>query len=148
LRFSLGGEPAVSFHARKDNGLEPFLDSLDCLLVCPDPWWREGDGRELFTAMASGIPALCPAASIYAEYIVDGVDGVLYHSTEEAVQRLVDLRRAPTRVAALGWAARAKVAKLVDNAAMVGTVRQLVTGNLVPYEPPSAEPRRLRAITS
>jgi hypothetical protein len=148
LRFSLGGESAVSFHARKEAGLEPFLDTLDCLLVCPDPWWREGDGRELFTAMASGVPVLCPAASIYAEYIADGVDGLLYRSQEEAMQQLVNLRRAPARVAGIGLAARVKVAKLVDAAAMAGAVRQLVTGNPVPSEPGRAEPPRLKAITS
>jgi tetratricopeptide (TPR) repeat protein len=148
LRFSLGGEAAVSFHARRENGLEPFLDTLDCLLVCPQPWWREADGRELFTAMASGVPVLCPAASIYAEYIADGVDGFLYRSPEEATQQLVDLRRAPTRVPGLGWAARAKAAKLVDAAAMASTVRQWVTGDSAGAEPGGTESPRLRTITS
>jgi hypothetical protein len=148
LRFELGGEAAVSFHVRKNDGLEPFLETLDCLLICPDPWWREGEGRELFTAMASGIPVLCPAASIYAEYIADGVDGLLYRSPDQAAQQLVELRRAPTRVAALGSAARAKVAQLVDTAALAATVRQLVTGKPVPHEPARAEPPPVRAITS
>jgi tetratricopeptide (TPR) repeat protein len=148
LRFSLGGEASVRFHRRKDDGLDAFLEALDCLLICPEPWWLEGDGREHFTAMASGVPVLCPAASIYAEYINDGVDGLIYHSREEAVQQLVDLRRSPARVVGLGSAARAKVAELVDSAAIMGIMRQLVSGNALVPDPGSAELPRVRAVSS
>jgi hypothetical protein len=148
LRFSLGGNASVRFHARKDDGLNVFLEALDCLLICPEPWWLEGDGRELFTAMASGVPVLCPAASIYAEYVNDGVDGFIYHSREEAVQQLVDLRRSPARVVGLGSAARVKVAELVGSAAVTDIVRQLVSGNPIVPDHGSAELPRVRAITS
>jgi hypothetical protein len=147
FRYSLGGNSSVRFHARAENGLESFLDSLDCLLLYPEPWWREGDGREFFTAMTSGVPVLCPAASIYAEYIADGVDGLLYRSRDEAIRQLVDLRRSPTRVALLGAAARAKVAKLLDAAALARTLRQLVTGQ--PVGPNQrGESVRLKAVAS
>ena len=138
----------MRFHPRQGDGLDAFLDALDCLLICPEPWWLEGDGRELFTAMASGVPVLCPAASIYAEYINDGVDGFIYHSCEEAVQQLIELRRSPARIVALGSAARAKVAELVDSAAVADIVRQLVSGNAIVPDPGSAGAPRLRAITS
>jgi hypothetical protein len=147
LRFTLGGEACVHFHPRRPNGLEPFLEALDILLIYPEPWWRESDGRELFTAMASGVPVLCPAGSIYAEYIAEGVDGLLYRSREEAVQQLVDLRRAPTRIAGLGAAARAKAAGLLDAATVAGSVAQLVTGHAAPPESGRAEALPLRAIT-
>jgi tetratricopeptide (TPR) repeat protein len=146
LRFNLGGDASVHFHPRRPDGLEPFLDAVDILLVYPEPWWREGDGRELFTAMASGVPVLCPAGSIYAEYIAEGVDGLLYRSRAEAVQQLVELRRAPTRVASLGAAARAKAARLLDAPTIAGCVGRLVTGNASPAEPGPSEPP-LRAIT-
>ncbi len=147
LRFSLGGEASVHFQPRRPNGLEPFVDALDLLLIYPEPWWREGDGRELFTAMASGVPVLCPAESIYAEYIADGVDGLLYRSREEAVQQLVDLRCAPTRIAALGAAARAKAARLLDAATVAALVEQLVTGHASPPASGPTEAPPLTAIT-
>ena len=148
LRFSLGGEASVRFHTRQDDGLDAFLEALDCLLICPEPWWLEGDGREPFTAMASGVPVLCPAASIYAEYINDSVDGLIYHSCEQAVRQLTELRRSPARIAGLGSAARAKVAKLVDSAAVADIVRQLVSGNATAPDPGSAELPRTRAISA
>jgi hypothetical protein len=148
LRFSLGGESSVRFHSRQDDGLSTFLDVLDCLLICPEPWWLEGNGRDLFTAMASGVPALCPAASIYAEYIDDGVDGLIYHSCDEAVQQLIELRRSPTRIEGLGRAARGKVAELVSSTAVTDIVRQLVSGSAIVADPGSAEVPRIRAISS
>ena len=148
LRFSLGGESSVRFHSRQDDGLDTFLDALDCLLICPEPWWLEGDGRELFTAMASGVPALCPALSIYAEYINHGVDGLIYHSCDEAVQQLIELRRSPARIEGLGSAARGKVAQLVNSAAVTAIVRQLVSGNATVADPGSAEAPRIRAPSS
>jgi glycosyltransferase involved in cell wall biosynthesis len=144
LRFSLGGESSARFHSRQDDGLNTFVDALDCLLMCPEPWWLEGDGRELFTAMASGVPPLCPARSLYAEYIDDGVDGFIYHSCDEAVQQLIELRRSPTRIAGLGTAARAKVAKLVSSAAVTDILRQLVSGRPIVADPGSAELPRVR----
>ena len=146
LRYTLGGNASVRFRARSDDGLEDFLDSLDCLLVGPEPWWREGDGRALFTALASGVPVLCPAASCYAEYIVNGVDGLLYDSPEDAVRQLVELRRAPARSAWLGWAARTKLVKLFAAAPPAGIVRQLVMGHPIGSHPDRAEPMRQAAI--
>jgi hypothetical protein len=146
LRYTLGASASVRFRARGENGLEAFLDSLDCLLVGPEPWWREGNGRELFTAMASGVPVLCPAASIYAEYITDGVDGLLYDSPEQALRQLVELRRSPARSAWLGWAARAKLAKLTAAAPPADIVRQLVTGHPIASSDDCAEPMRREAI--
>jgi tetratricopeptide (TPR) repeat protein len=146
LRYTLGGNASVRFRERSENGLEAFLDSLDCLLLGAEPWWREGDGRELFTAMASGVPVLCPAASIYAEYITNGVDGLLYDSPEDAVRQLVDLRRSPARIAWLGWAARAKLARLIASAPAAGIVRQLVTGRAIASYRDYAEPTRREAI--
>jgi glycosyltransferase involved in cell wall biosynthesis len=148
LRYALGGEPSIRFHPRQDLGFERFLDSLDCLLLTPDPWWREEGGRDLFSAMASGVPALLPAASIYAEYIDDGVDGLLYRSPEEAVQRLADLRRTPRCIAEFRRAARAKIARLLDPAALADVVRHVVAGGSMDSDSDCSEPSRLRAMAS
>jgi glycosyltransferase involved in cell wall biosynthesis len=146
LRFHLGGKASVRFHARHDAGLEAFLDALDCLLICPEPWWLEGTGRELLTAMASAVPVICPAGSIYAEYINHGADGLLYGTCEEALQQLVDLRRAPARIGRLARGAYAKVADLADPVAAADRLRQLVTGNA--FAPEAYPEPSLRAITS
>ena len=71
-------------------------------------------GRELYGAMALGLPVLCPRASIHAVRIAHGVDGFLFESDEEAAGYLSDLRRAPALAAAVGSAARASVRALLE----------------------------------
>ena len=54
--------------------------------------------------MALGIPVLCPRTSIHAEYIRDGVDGILYDDAAGALEALASLRSDPARSAAMGAA--------------------------------------------
>jgi glycosyltransferase involved in cell wall biosynthesis len=72
---------------------------------------------------------LCPRDSLYADYIDNGVDGVLYGSTDEALARLKELRRAPAFAASVGEAARAKAARLFDPSAIASAWRKLVRGD-------------------
>jgi len=146
LRFHLGDEASIRFYSRHDMRFAQFVEALDCLAVTAAPWWREEDGYELFSAMASGIPALLPVASIYAEYIDHGVDGLLYASAEDALQQLADLRRAPARLDELGRAARAKVAGLLNAQALQRILRQLVTGQAATGESAPAGEQVFKAV--
>ncbi|HEX7273522.1 MAG TPA: hypothetical protein VF420_15360 [Casimicrobiaceae bacterium] len=146
LRFHLGDEASIRFCSRHDMRFVQFAEALDCLVFTAAPWWREEDGRELFSAMESGVPALLPVASIYAEYIDHGVDGLLYASSEDALQRLAELRRAPARLDELGRAARAKVTGLVSAEALQGILRQLVTGQAAAGESAAAGEQVFKAV--
>lgn len=128
LRYALGGEAPIRFRGRGPGALPRWMQSVDCLLHTTERWWREGDGREIFSAMASGVPVLCRRASLFAEYIDHGLDGLLYDEREEALELLAALRRAPARAAELGRAARAKVETLVAPQRMASAVRQLIVG--------------------
>jgi hypothetical protein len=142
LRYIVGAEPGVRFSERSAAALRRFAASVDCLLHVASKWWLEGDGRELFTAMAAGTPVVCPRTSIFAEYIEHGVDGLLYDEREEAIGLLDGLRRSPARAAALGRAASAKIAALVAPQRVTQVLHRLVVGTPLSAEPASAAPAR------
>ncbi|HUH93985.1 MAG TPA: glycosyltransferase [Casimicrobiaceae bacterium] len=129
LRDALGDDRRVHFHPRRD-GLLSFLTSVRCLLYrLPERWWLESSGRELFGAMALGLPVLCPRSSIYAEYIRSGIDGLLYDTYAQAQQYVTDLRTAPSWAAEIGAAARATASRLFDEAALERSYRELIVGS-------------------
>ena len=142
LRYLIGAEPAVRCSTRGATALRRFLRSVECLLHVGGEWWREGDGRELFMAMAAGVPLVCPRASIFAEYITHGTDGLLYDEREEALLHIEQLRRTPSRRIALGQAARAMVARLVANERTALDVRRLILGEPGTSETLGSEARR------
>jgi hypothetical protein len=128
MRYALGADPRVRFFVRDAGSLVPFLSALGCYVHRVEHWWNEGIARELFTAMALGVPVLCPKTSQYAEYVTDGVDGVLYDGFDDALGKLAELRRAPAYAASVGRAARAKAARLLDPATVAGAWRELLLG--------------------
>jgi hypothetical protein len=128
LRYVLGAEAAVRFSERSTAVLRRFVASVDCMLHVGSKWWLEGDGRELFMAMAAGTPVVCPRTSIFAEYIEHDVDGLLYDEAEEAIELVDGLRRVPARVVALGDAARVKIAALVAPPRVAEALHRLVVG--------------------
>ena len=143
LRYALGREATVRFHSRGPGALPQFVESVGCLLHTAGKWWLEGDGREVFVAMAARMPVLCPRASTFAEYIDHDVDGLLYDEREDALELLAALRRSPARAAELGRAARAKVETLVAPLRMASAVRQLVVvGGLPAPQPAGSTSRR------
>src|SRR5271166_1113874 len=87
LRYVFGSNPRTRFFPRGAGRLPGFLDGLRCFVQRPLPWWQEGYARELFAALAMGIPVLVPESSNYAEYVEDGVDGCLYRSLDELPTR-------------------------------------------------------------
>jgi glycosyltransferase involved in cell wall biosynthesis len=128
FRYVLGGSPIARFFERRPGGLAPFLAQLGCFVHRTDAWWQESAGRELYGAMAIGVPVLCPRDSIHAERIEHGVDGLLYGSSEEAEQQLSDLRREPALATAIGRAGRDKMRALLDGKTQSGRYRELILG--------------------
>jgi hypothetical protein len=118
LRLALGADASVRFFTRHGESLTAFLAPLRCFVHRVDTWWDEGAGRELFAAMAHGVPVVCPRGSAYAEYFDDGVDGLLYDSPDEALAHVNDLHRAPAYATAIGDAARAKAECVFDKGAI------------------------------
>ena len=144
LRYALGREAAVRFHSRGPGALPRFVESVGCLLHTAGKWWLEGDGREVFVAMAAGVPVLCPRASIFAEYIDHDVDGLLYDERDDVLELLAALRRAPPRAVELGRAARIKIETLVEPLRIASVVRQLLIREVLQLEPAgSSSPREV-----
>jgi glycosyltransferase involved in cell wall biosynthesis len=137
MRYALGADPRMLFVPREERGLVAFLSPLRCYVHRVDRWWHEGVSREVFTALALGLPVLCDRASFCADYIDDGVDGLLYGSADEALARLKELRHAPSFADSVGRAARAKAARLFDPPAIATAWRKLVRDDA---QSPSAAP--------
>jgi hypothetical protein len=128
FRYVLGGSPITRFFERRPGGLQPFLAQLGCFVHRTQAWWQDTAGRELYGAMALGVPVLCPRGSIHAERIEHGVDGLLYGSIAEAQQHLSDLRRAPALAAAIGRAGRNTVRALFEGETLARRYRELILG--------------------
>jgi len=146
LRYVLGAEPAVRFWRRGASALRSLVSEVDCVLHVANKWWLEGDGRELFMAMAAGTPVICPRGSMFAEYIEHGVDGLLYDGRDEVIELLCALRRRPAWGMSLGRAARAKVAALVAPARTARALEGFVLGEHHPIEPSAASEVRQLAM--
>ena len=128
FRNALGAMRNVRCFSRRDKSLAQFLAPLSCYLYCCETWWEEGLGRDLFGAMALGIPVLCPRASVHAEYIDDGVDGILYDDDAGALEALASLRNNPVRRTAMGTAARETARRIFDPREIGLAYRRLVAG--------------------
>jgi hypothetical protein len=134
IRYVLGASPMVRFFPRRPAGLEPFLARLACFVHRTETWWQDTVGRELYGAMALGVPVLCPRASIHAERIEHGVDGLLYGSSAEARELLSDLRQSPATAAEMGRAGRNKMRILLDGVAQTRNYREFLAGTGPPTE--------------
>jgi len=126
LRYVFGGNPRARFFPRGAGRLPRFLDGLRCFVQRPLPWWQEGSARELFAALAMGIPVLVPESSNYAEYVEDGVDGCLYRSLDELQTRLYELHAASAWAAQIGSAGRDKALRLMDPERCARSLRALI----------------------
>ncbi len=128
LRYPVGGERTVRCYPRIPGGLAPFLASVDCLLYRAGVWWREGAARELFMALAYGLPVLCPRKSVYAEVFADRVDGLLYAGDDDALALMMQLRAAPAWAKQIGAAARKKAQRMFGEEAMAHQYREFIVG--------------------
>jgi len=128
LRFEFGDQRNVRFFARTPDGLLPFLSRLDALVVRPRTWYHESGIQEFFTARALGVPILCPVTSRWAEYMQDGIDGLLYENDDRLLELVSDLRTAPGWAADIGAAARKCTAALLDPERLGRAYAQLIHG--------------------
>ncbi len=115
-RFFLGASASISFTARSERTLEEFIASVDCLYWRPTPWWDEGVGREILTAMEFGKPVICPRASLHSDFLDHRVDGLLFDTQEELLLLLDELRASPSLAQEIADAAQAKARRLVSEA--------------------------------
>ena len=127
-RYALGVSRHVKCFSRRETTLADFVAPLSCLIYRAEAWWKEGSGRDLFGAMAAGVPVVCPRGSIYAEYLQDGVDALLYDDEAGALAALATLRSDPARAAAIGAAARVSARHRFDPATLAAAYRGLVIG--------------------
>jgi glycosyltransferase involved in cell wall biosynthesis len=128
LRFEFGDQRNVRFFVRAPNGLVPFLSRLDAFVVRPRTWYHESGMQEFFAARMLGLPVLCPAASRWAEYMEDGIDGLLYESDDRLLELVSDLRTAPGWAADLGAAALTRTVALLDPEKLGRAYAQLIHG--------------------
>jgi glycosyltransferase involved in cell wall biosynthesis len=103
--IAAGSEPAAE-----------FLRGLDCFYYRTSDRWLEAYGRVVFEAMACGLPVVCGRQGGYADYIVDGVNGFLVDSNEQAVKVILRLRDDPELRMRIGRAARISVERLYGGA--------------------------------
>jgi len=129
IRYSLGGSPKVRFFEKRPSGYDLFLTHLACFVHRAQTWWQDTVGRELYGAMALGVPVLCPQHSIHAERIEHGVDGLVYRSSAEALELLSDLRQSPATAAAMGRAGREKMRALLDAVRQERSYREFLVGS-------------------
>ena len=128
VRYAMGAMANVKCLSRRDVTLAQFLAPLSCYLYCCDTWWKEGLGRDLYGAMALGIPVLLPRTSIHAPHLRDGVDSILYDNDAEALEAITALRYDPARRSALGSAARDSARRLFDPDGLALAYRRLIAG--------------------
>ena len=130
FRYLLGDKPGTRFFERRPAGLQPFLAQLRCFVHRTSSWWEDTLGRELYGAMALGVPVLCPQVSVHAARIAHGIDGFLYETEDEATEQLAALRRDPALAPAIGRAARARMQSLFDAETQARRYRELIIGAL------------------
>ena len=105
LREAVGTSRAVVCVPGDPHDRAADIARCDVYLHRSTPWWAE-DPRVLFGAMLAGVGVLCPRASVYAEYVTDGVDGWLYDDYDDVPRLVATLRNEPERARAVGEAAR------------------------------------------
>jgi glycosyltransferase involved in cell wall biosynthesis len=126
LRYSLGSLPAVRCFSRREIDIGGMLRHADVYLHRALPWWAEDSGRALFGAMAQGMPVLCARESSYAEYVDDGVDGILYADGTSALAAVETLRGDRARLRAMAEAARTKAMRLFEPRALANAYASIV----------------------
>jgi hypothetical protein len=125
LRYALGESPAITCVSRREVPLAAFLGAPTS--ICTG--LANGGGgrrRDLFGAMAQGVPVVCPRASIFAEYLDHGVDALLHDSDDEALEFVAALRSDPGAPGPSA-AGRATAQRLFDRR-LAASYRRVVAG--------------------
>ncbi|PZQ57685.1 MAG: hypothetical protein DI555_01860 [Novosphingobium pentaromativorans] len=92
-----------------------FLRSLDCFFYRTSPQWAEPWGRVIIEAMASGLPVVTDRTSGASSVIEHGRNGLLFDTTQEALDLLMRVKAEPELRQSLGDAARATAENLLSD---------------------------------
>ena len=112
---------AVRLLPARSTRIPEFLRGLDAYFYRTSTW-IEPWGRVVVEAMASGLPVIACDNGGYAEIIEHGRNGLLFRTTDEAVEQVRLLAGDPALRERLGAAARASAESLLGEAAMARLV--------------------------
>lgn len=105
----------------RSTGIAEFLRDLDAYYYRTSTW-IEPWGRVVIEAMACGLPVIASAVGGYAQAITNGKDGLLFRTTEEAVDMVRRVATDPTLRERLGAEARRSAERLLSESAMARIV--------------------------
>ncbi len=112
LRDRFAGAGVASLLPAGSTPSVDFLQGLDCFYYRTSDHWLEAFGRVVFEAMACGLPVVCGRRGGYADYIVHGVNGFLFDTSEQAIALILKLRDNAALRERIGHAARRSVEAL------------------------------------
>ncbi len=105
----------------RSTGIADFLRGLDAYYYRTSTW-IEPWGRVVIEAMACGLPVIASAVGGYAQAITNGKDGLLFRTTDEAVDMVNRVATDPVLCERLGAEARRSAERLLSEAAMARIV--------------------------
>jgi glycosyltransferase involved in cell wall biosynthesis len=117
LRDRFPGAGAANLLPAGSTSSVDFLHDLDCFYYRTSDHWLEAFGRVVFEAMACGLPVVCGRRGGYADYIVHGVNGFLFDTSDQAVALILKLRDDAALRERVGRAARQSVEALYGGSA-------------------------------
>ncbi|MDQ2916194.1 MAG: glycosyltransferase [Pseudomonadota bacterium] len=83
-----------------------FLRSLDCFVYRTSAQWFEAYGRVVIEAMATGLPIVAGRRGGYTDHLRDRVNAMVIGDSDEAIERVMELRADVVAAMRLGSAAR------------------------------------------
>ena len=121
MRPAFGEQAGLSLLPARSARIPEFLHGLDAYFYRTSTW-IEPWGRVVVEAMASGLPVIACANGGYAQVIEHGRNGLLFRTTEEAVEQVRQVAADPALRERLGAAARVSAESLLGEAAMARLV--------------------------
>lgn len=97
--------------------IEPylFLNGIDCMYYRTSDECFESFGRVVAEAMACGLPVVCHNRGGYTDFIVNGENGYLFDTDEEAYNLIMKLKSDVSLRERIGVAARKTMQELYSN---------------------------------
>lgn len=126
LQPLLSGFPNLELLPVGAEAADIFLRNLDIFLYRTPDHVPEASGRGVIEALASGLPVIAHTNGGYAEWIVNGENGHLFTTQEEAYEQVMQLAAAPSRVDAMRQSARQMAERLAGGEALTGYLDWLV----------------------